>query len=77
MQIALARLQGVGPSPRLTPKVTESLQKSIKEAGLITDLYDHWHSGQDAFERAQSVLTDRELPPELTLETVSGTTCDQ
>ena len=74
LQIALARLQGVGPSPRLTCGVTTSRQKAIRDAGLVTDIYQHWSSDDTAIAIAGDLLARRALPAELTLHEVGTQT---
>ncbi len=75
LQIALARLQGVGPSPRLTPEVARARRAAIEAAGLVTDEYEHWVGGAAAVEAARGLLASRALPAGLAVREVgSGTT---
>jgi GNAT superfamily N-acetyltransferase len=77
LQIALARLQGVGPSPRLTPEVMQSRKAAIEGAGLVTDFYDHWSSDVTALLGAKNLLANRTLPVELTVHEVGADTTDE
>lgn len=77
LQIALARLQGVGPSPRLTPEVAEAREAAIRQAGLVTDVYEHWSAGADVVATVQGLLEKRSLPDELTVREVDVNTSDQ
>jgi GNAT superfamily N-acetyltransferase len=74
LQIALAQLQGVGPSPRLTPEVTQLRTEAIERAGLVTDVYDHWASDTSTISLAKELLAHRALPEELVLHEVSPDT---
>lgn len=76
LQIALARIQGVGPSPRLTPEVMQSRKAVIEGAGLVTDFYDHWSSDVTAISIAKDLLARRKLPAELTVHEVGSDTTD-
>ena len=65
-QIALARLQGVGPADGLPREELAKRQKALETAGLSTDVYDHWEGSSDSFDAAEVVLRDRALPDDLT-----------
>lgn len=77
LQIALARVQGVGPSPRLTPEVMQARKTAIEAAGLVTDVYEHWASGPSAIPVARDLLARRALPDELAVLQVGLDSTDQ
>lgn len=62
LQIAMARLQGVCPSPRLTPEVKQARAAAIEAAGLVVDVYDHWRRDADSMADVAEVLARRALP---------------
>lgn len=76
LQIALARLQGVGASNRLPPDVAESRAAAIREAGLVTDVYDHWSADLSAVALASDLLAKRALPSGLSVHEVGADTTD-
>lgn len=76
LQIALARMQGVAPAPRLTPEVMQSRKTAIEDAGLVTDVYEHWSSDVSAIPIAKELLARRALPVELTVQEVGADTTD-
>lgn len=76
LQIALARMQGVGPSPRLTPEVAESRRREIEAVGLVTDIYEHWSCDASAIRGAGALLDSRALPDGLTCHEVGAATTE-
>ena len=77
LQIALAQIQGVGPSPRLTPEVMQSRKTAIEGAGLVTDVYEHWGGDLSSVEIAKELLARRALPVELSVHEVGRDTTDE
>ena len=76
LQIALARLQGVGPSPRLRPDVMQMRKAAIEGAGLVSDVYEHWSMEISALGAARDVLSRGGVPTELTVHEVGTETAD-
>lgn len=77
LQIALAQLQGVGPSPRLPTEVMRARKAALEEAGLVTDFYDHWTSSATTLTAAEELLARRSLPEELSVHQVTADTTDE
>lgn len=75
-QIALARLQGVCPTARLSPEVTRSRTALIESAGLVTDVYDNWSADRSAINIARQVVATRALPPGVDVSEVTASTSD-
>ena len=61
-QIALARLQGLGPAPRLGPEVAAARVAEIARAGLLVEVQQRWVAGEAGVEIARAVLRDSVLP---------------
>lgn len=64
-QIALARLQGVAPVDGMPREHLATRRAGLDDAGLVTDVYDHWESSVATFEAADAILASRGLPPDL------------
>lgn len=64
-QIALARLQGVGPVDGMPRERLAERRSELENAGLATDVYDHWIGGEDSFKAAQDLLDLRLMPADL------------
>ncbi|WP_319825547.1 GNAT family N-acetyltransferase [Thalassovita sp.] len=77
LQIALARLQGVGPSDSLTPEVAEARAAAITAAGLVTDVYEHWEADVSAIAVARDLLSKRALPDGLSVHEIGGDTTEE
>jgi len=76
-QIALARLQGVCPTDRLSPEVAQARALAIESAGLVTDVYDHWSADRSAIEIARHVISTRALPSGCDVHEVTASTSDE
>ena len=74
LQIALARLQGVGPSSGLSGDVLRARVAAFEEEGLVTDVYEHWRGDARAVDMARALIERRNLPEELTLCEVDAQT---
>ncbi|PWJ21365.1 GNAT family N-acetyltransferase [Jannaschia seohaensis] len=77
LQIALARLQGVGPSDRLTPEVAQARITGIERAGLVVDTYHHWTADASAVAVAERFLAGHALPDGLSVARVGPETTDE
>ena len=75
-QIALARLQGLGPSPQLTPEVTAARVLEIESAGLAVEVQQRWSADKKGVVMARDILRQRDLPTELTVCEVGIETSD-
>jgi hypothetical protein len=73
-QIALARLQGVGPVDGMPREHLATRRAALENAGLITDVYDHWEGSVATFEAADQILAKRGLPADLEASTVGADT---
>lgn len=73
-QIALARLQGVGPSDGVPKADKDDRCTALQDAGLEIDEFVSWRSGADTVQRARNTLATRCLPDDLVLVAVSPQT---
>lgn len=64
-QIALARLQGVAPVDGMPRDHLETRRNRLEDAGLVTDVYDHWEGSVATFDAAEEILSKRALPADL------------
>jgi GNAT superfamily N-acetyltransferase len=64
-QIALARLQGVAPVDGMLREHLAKRRAGLEDAGLVTDVYDHWQGSVATFEAADAILANRGLPADL------------
>ncbi len=64
-QIALARLQGVAPVDGMPREHLAKRRAGLEDAGLVTDVYDHWEGSTATFEAADTILANRGLPEDL------------
>ncbi|WP_420324871.1 GNAT family N-acetyltransferase [Mameliella sp.] len=76
LQIALARLQGLGPGTRLTPEVASSRRAAIEDAGLGLEIQQRWGADESALAGARSFLCDSGLPAGLATVEVGPDTPD-
>ena len=67
-QLALARLQGVCPIEGVDRASAKIRKSELEVEGLFADEYVSWTSGQEAFDAARSILRDRSLPDDLSVE---------
>lgn len=73
-QIALARLQGVAPVDGMPREYLAERRAGLEDAGLITDVYDHWEGSVATFEAADAILANRGLPDDLKAYAVTADT---
>lgn len=73
-QIALARLQGLGPSPRLAPEVAMARKTEIEEAGLFVEIQQHWCADDVDVAMARDFERASALPAELRMYKVGRET---
>lgn len=64
-QIALARLQGVAPVDGMPREYLAKRRTGLENAGLITDVYDHWEGSVATFKAADAILAKSGLPADL------------
>jgi GNAT superfamily N-acetyltransferase len=76
LQRALAKLQGVGPAPRLTRQDADARIAAIEAAGLVTDTYAHWSADRSAIAVARGLLARRRLPDGLSVRVVGRDTTE-
>lgn len=67
-QLALARLQGVCPIEGVDRASAKIRTSELEAEGLVADEYVSWTGGQEAFDAARSILRDRSLPDDLSVE---------
>jgi GNAT superfamily N-acetyltransferase len=75
-QIALARLQGLGPGARLTPQVAAARRARIEDAGLGLEIQQRWGAGESALAKARELLRHASLPRELEVAGLGAETTD-
>ncbi|SMX24059.1 GNAT family N-acetyltransferase [Boseongicola aestuarii] len=73
-QIALARLQGLGPSPQLTPEIATARIAEIKSAGLLVEVQERWSADEAGVAAASDFLRQNALPTELSVHEIGVTT---
>jgi len=73
-QIALARLQGVAPVDGMPREHLATRRAGLEDAGLVTDVYDHWEGSVATFEAADEILAKRGMPADLKVCAVAADT---
>jgi GNAT superfamily N-acetyltransferase len=73
-QIALARLQGVGPAFAVPAEEVVARKAHLEAAGLQVDTYAHWRGAAGAVRAARRTLDRRHLPPDLQATFVTAET---
>jgi GNAT superfamily N-acetyltransferase len=73
-QIALARLQGVAPVDGMPREHLAARRAGLENAGLVTDVYEHWMGSAATFDAAEDILAKRGLPADLCVCAVSADT---
>lgn len=73
-QIALARLQGVGPQEGVPTGELEPLRRALEAEGLVVDSFVDWRGDEAALDAARAVLAARRLPDDLEVVSVDGET---
>lgn len=73
-QLALARLQGVCPIEGVDRASAKIRTSELEAEGLVADAYVSWTGGQETFDAASSVLRDRSLPDDLSVEEIDPAT---
>ncbi|QDG75576.1 hypothetical protein [Labrenzia sp. PHM005] len=70
----LARLQGSTTCHFLPKEKEEIVQRSVKKQGLATNVWEFCKGGKLAYEMAQDVLTQYQLPSDLSVTTLCEST---
>ena len=73
-QVALARLQGLGPSPRLAPDVAVARKTKIEQAGMIVEVQQHWTADVSAVSKSREFAHQYSLPMSVELREVASDT---
>ncbi|AXI41433.1 hypothetical protein C1J02_05295 [Sulfitobacter sp. SK011] len=76
-QIALARLQGLGPSPQLTPETIEARISEIESADLSVEVQQRWSADELGVTMSRDFLRNSALPTELTVYEIGINTSDE
>ncbi len=73
-QIALARLQGVGPLEGVPAAELEPRRHALEAEGLVTDTFVVWRGDAAALDAARALLAARRLPEDLEIVSVDAET---
>lgn len=74
LQVALARLQGVGPAEGVERAAVPARRAALEAAGLAVDEYVEWVGASAAFEAAAALAAARRLPDDLELVRIDAAT---
>lgn len=72
LQIALARLQGVGPLEGVPTAAMGARRLALEAEGLVTDSFVVWRGDGAALDAARALLAARKLPEDLEIVSVDG-----
>lgn len=76
LQIALARLQGVGPSGAMSPDAAPTCAAALEAEGLVVDRFARWRSGEGTLAAARAAMAARALPEGFELRHVDADTTE-
>ncbi|MFN3261594.1 MAG: GNAT family N-acetyltransferase [Pikeienuella sp.] len=74
LQVALARLQGVGPQESVPTAELERLRLALEAEGLVVDSFVDWRGDEAALDAARALLAARSLPEDLEIVSVDAET---